>query len=171
MVKKYLRWKSTFLGVDPGTNGGISLITENRTVLMVSTIPDTAEEVHNLFYDLEEQFGLPDYGLMEEVKTRGRGRPKGAMTFGKNAGRLEMALVHVDYEFIRPNTWMRGMNIPSRDKKGGETEPQYKDRLRHEASKLFPKLKIWDGTLKVQRAVCDSLLIAEYCRRKILETT
>jgi hypothetical protein len=108
-----------------------------------------------------------------------------AFTFGCGYGKLLMALTAagIPFETKQPRVWQASLQIPPRvkhnktrkvqnrkgkwvDKKyGGETDTQWKDRLRAKAQQLFPRLDLWDQALAAQRAVCDALLIAEYCRR------
>jgi len=94
-----------------------------------------------------------------------------AFTFGRNCEMPSAMLsaLGIPYEEIRPQVWIRYLNIPSRKKdrsgKGGETTAEWKNRLRAKAHQLFPRLDLWQETKRIQYAVCDALLIAEYCRR------
>ena len=91
---------------------------------------------------------------------------KGTFTFGEGFGRLKMALVAagIPYELVEPQRWQKEFSIASR--KAKEPKKLLKERCRAMAQQLFPDLSIWTGTLGLQRAVCDAVLLAEYaCRR------
>ena len=77
--------------------------------------------------------------------------------FGKGVGHLEMALLAagIRCEQVTPVKWMGEMGMR---KKGGESRPQFKNRLKALAQRLFPNVKV---TLKN----ADALLLAEYGRR------
>ena len=90
----------------------------------------------------------------------GEGNPGSAMfKFGRSAGLLTMALVAagIPYEEITPGQWQKKLGIPPRKK--GEAKGVFKNRLKAEAQRLFPRIPV---TLKT----ADALLLAEYARRK-----
>jgi hypothetical protein len=67
----------------------------------------------------------------------------------------------IPYVEIMASGWQKALGIPGRRKEGKivvETRPQWKGRLRDEARRRFPDVKI---TL----AVADALLLAEYARQ------
>jgi hypothetical protein len=108
----------------------------------------------------------------------GEGQPGSRMfNFGKNYGSLLMALTaaEISFEEVAPQRWQQAFAVaPRKYKKVGkkkvwiETKRQFKERLRRKAQQIFPQLPIWSEPKSRGRqlAIADSLLIAEFCRRK-----
>ena len=165
------------VGVDPGKAGGISWITPSK-VITATPMPEGEEELAQLVSDLEELLEdeiektknpeLELFIFIEQVGVMPGQGISSAFTFGTGFGMLRQAFCPFSREFIRPQVWQKGLQIPSTDKKGGETKTQFKDRLKIKARQLFPKLDCWAWGKGKQLAVADSLLIMEYGRRKIL---
>lgn len=173
-----------YVGVDPGGSGGVCYIIGND----VACVPTPNDwETFRLFRNI----GLEEWGyrgrraVIEWVRSSPQMGVASAFTFGCNYGKLLMALtaVGISFEEVRPQVWQKALLIPPRrkgEKKkvmnkkgkevirevGGESDTEFKDRLRQFAQRLFPNLDAWNQNLTYQRAVCDSILIAEYCRRK-----
>jgi hypothetical protein len=159
-----------FLGVDPGASGGIAAISEAGRVYL---LPLKDLEPQNIWEWLN-RFRGPDasfhcHGVLELVGgfVAGRegmkhgGQPGHHMfNFGKSVGVLVGLLIAADIPFteIAPRSWQKSFGIASRDHKGEETQPQFKARLKEFAQTLYPSVKL---TLQT----CDSLLLAEYCRK------
>ena len=147
--------RKAYMGIDPGASGGLALIDgcEIEAVAMPATERDiwlwvSAEHVD--FAVIEQNTGY----------VGGEGNPGSAMfKFGRSAGLLTMALVAagVPYEEITPGQWQKKLGIPPRKK--GEAKGAFKNRLKAEAQRLFPRIPV---TLKT----ADALLLAEYARRK-----
>lgn len=112
------------------------------------------------------------------------GQPGSAMfKFGQSYGTLRMAAIGngVDLSEVTPQAWQKALSIPPRrrhtgtaphvvtkgknrgktiqKKVGGESDTEFKNRLKARAQELFPGVKV---TL----ATADALLLAEYCLRK-----
>jgi hypothetical protein len=125
--------------------------------------------------------------VIEKVSTSPQMGVASAGTFMKGYGTLLMALTAagISFEEITPQVWQKALHIPPRKKgvkrrvpnpkkpskmktivKGGETDRQWKGRLRNKAQQLFPSLEVWRGTIGNQLAVADAILIAEFCRRR-----
>ena len=156
-----------YLGVDPGKQGGIALIDGRRDIVRLYSMPTLLISTwgcfeslipRNVFCCIEDVHAFPGQGAVS------------SFTFGENFGYLKMALTAklITYDLVRPKEWQKGFNIPS--KKKGEKPDKYKRRckehLRQTAQSLFPGDKVWTRTKGEQMAVCDALLIAEYCRRR-----
>lgn len=152
-----------YLGIDPGVNGGLSWI-RNR-VVSTSKMPESNEEILFLLRKLKWE------GVVEAVIEKvwgyvGKGSAGPHMfKLGANYGSLKMALLASDISLIEecpPRNWQKSLGIDPRIKnrkdKKGETDTEWKNRLKRKAQQLFPEIKV---TL----ATADSLLIAEYCRR------
>lgn len=154
---------SRYLGIDPGKSGGLALIA-GSTVIEWLEMPPTDLD---LFLYLQEISSMVSYAVLERVSSMPGEGHAGAFTFGEGYGKLQMALTaaKISYDKITPRVWQKGVGVTARAKQ--ESKPQFKERLRSHAQQLFPSLELWSQpkSLGKQRAVCDALLIAEYCKR------
>jgi hypothetical protein len=161
-----------YLGIDPGASGGLTAIRRPVgppiTQSMPATLADAWEWINN-FSGVKFPDGV--FAVIEQVqgymggpdgqKGGGSSNGRAMFTFGQSYGSLLMALTAagIPFETVTPQRWQRALLIPPRKKKTGETRAAFKNRLKAKAQALFPQLRV---TL----ATADSLLIAEYCRRK-----
>lgn len=164
-IPKSMPLFDTYLGIDPGGQGGFAIIKGNK-VIAIYEMPNTPLDLSNVFKGIQKEHN-PTHTFIEQVQSMPGEGHKGAFTFGRGVGRLEQVLADhsFSYEFIRPQAWQKQLNIPSRGK--DEAKPAFKERLRKKAQELFPKLSLWSElrTLGKQRAVCDAILLGECCRR------
>lgn len=186
--------RTLWLGIDPGKYGGFALLDGEPGSMQVTlaSMPETELDLWNLF----KSFGVELYSqkpsrynssqpvtkhychrvicCIEKISTSPQMGVVSAGSFMYGFGRLKMALTareDIPFDEIRPQDWQKALGITPRKKgKGKETDTQWKDRLRKRAQQLFPTLSIWQETLTKQRAICDALLIAEFCRRSNLVT-
>ena len=139
------------IGIDPGKAGGIAFIDgENVTAV---PMPDTPKDI----YDYLLSLGKVDLAVLEKVGAMPGDGGAAMFQFGKGVGHLEMALLAagIRCEQVTPVKWMGDFNMR---RKGGESRPQWKNRLKALAQRLFPNVNV---TLKTT----DALLIAEWGRR------
>lgn len=169
-----------FFGLDPGKSGGITVIdTEAEgggTSVLPIAIPETPHDLWKLFASNGWSHNELAVAVLEKVSSSPQQGVTSAFSFGRSYERLVMMLTvaHIPFEEISPQTWQKALGITPRKKGkkvgkkvvGEETYPQFKKRLRAFTQRLFPTLPIWSEKMGVQLAVCDSILIAEYCRRK-----
>jgi len=164
--------ETVYVGIDPGKQGGLAVLVpithprpqpgtyEARATSMPETeleiwqwLKQLADSNHRLVAVIEKVHSMPKQGVVS------------MFTFGRNYGTLRMALTAVGavWEAVAPEIWQRGLNIPLRK----ETTVQRKLKLKEAAQRLFPQLPVWrePRSLGKQKAVCDALLLAEYCRR------
>jgi len=172
-----------YLGIDPGQSGGLALIdyVGNHSAVLLQPMPETERDVWDWITAnvgdetavamIEQVHTMPGQGIASSGKfMQGYGFLRGCLTA---AG--------IPFEAVRPQQWIKGLDIPQRarhtktkrvqvsrgknkgewrnQKYGGETDREWKTRLKAHAQQLFPKAQV---TL----ATADALLIAEYCRRK-----
>lgn len=183
--KKASQPQSTFpyivVGIDPGKAGGVSWITPSK-VITATPMPDGEEELNDLVATLEEvqsdemlalgdglflpQNSVEIFVFIEKVHSMPQQSSVATFTFGVGFGMVRQAFSVFPREFVPPQTWMKGLQIPNRAKT--ESKPQYKKRLCVKARQLFPKLGCWAWGKGKQMSVADSLLIMEYGRRKLL---
>jgi hypothetical protein len=160
-----------FLGIDPGGMGGLAALSSSGGVwlLPLKDLEDTRVwEWLNLFRSPEGGFSCR--AAMEQVGgfIPGRegmkhgGQPGHQMfKFGRSYGFLQglLTATGIAYETVIPRTWQKSFGVEPRARKGGETQGQFKGRLKELAQSLYPSVKM---TLQT----CDALLLAEYCRKK-----
>ena len=154
-----------FLGIDPGKGGGLATITQGGSVISYDPMPPSILDLWKLvatmkgvfFCSLERVWAMPPQGRKQGATSM--------FTFGQNFGHVQMALTAAGISFHEPTPrdWQKHHGIAS--KKKTETPAQFKERIRIKAQKMFPRLHVWEETLGRQRAVCDALLIAQYCRQ------
>lgn len=175
-----------WFGIDPGVSGGLAVIGGSgfvdTTPLSIKEVPLSNKDILSWFgqyYQDSLTDSIKYYGTIELVTgwidpryAKGRknkdnpendhahgGQPGSAMfTFGKSAGRLEMALDALDIEYGSPvhsRTWQKTLGFK---KESGMSKTVWKGYLKEKAQELFPKIKV---TLKV----ADALLLAHYCKK------
>ncbi len=172
-----------FIGIDPGESGAICILDRHGCSPLVHAMPGDIDSLFKAimglptpcFIEMEKVSGFA-----------GAGRPGSRMfTFGAGYGRLQAFIVAkakiqtgVRHGEVTPQTWQKSLGIPRRrkhaqtvqaicqrgkrkgqmiDKKiGGETDSEWKGRLRSEAVKLFPSSEF-------HKDHADAVLIAYYC--------
>jgi hypothetical protein len=137
------------IGIDPGTNGGIAIITDGELTHVIK-MPDTPLDIYEALHShaddaicyLEKVGGMPGQGGMA------------MFNFGKNFGWLEMALLAAGISTITvtPQKWQRHYQL---GKSSDKTKTEWKNILKAKAQSLFPKTKV---TL----AIADAILISYY---------
>ncbi len=159
----------SFLGVDPGANGGLALLTQDG-IAQAFRIPPTEGDLAQLF----ESRIVPArvaYCLIERVHSFPDAGVASMFTFGRGVGVLiGLLLAHkIPFEEIEPRIWQKALGIPPRVKKPKKPKPfmqyqpeetptQWKNRLRAKAQALFPNIEVTPAT-------ADALLIAEVAKR------
>ena len=159
-MPKVVRNKMAYIGIDPGKSGGIAVIQGSKVECF--RMPNTEKDGWSLFAENKEG---RVFAVIEKVHSMPGQGVKSMFSFGQNYGFLRGCLTaaQIPFEEITPQAWQKKLGVVGRKK--GEPKPQLKERLRQKAQQLFPQEEVWERTLGEQRAVCDALLIAEYCRR------
>lgn len=149
-----------FVGIDPGREGAMVSLFEDGD-LDVQPIRDMTP--FNVLCWFKAMAVGPSILVMEKVgghTKRQAGVPGmgwAMFNFGRNVGMLETAAVaaglHVHY--VPPQEWQGYLGVQSR--RPEETRTQFKNRLKTEAQRLFP-------SVKVTLATADALLLATYCK-------
>ncbi len=149
---------SVFLGIDPGQDGGIVAIHKKGIIVrpMPATESDVCDLIERLGHMGEEQEGI--VALIEKVHAMPGNGVVSMFKFARGTGVLMGALLSskIRFEEVTPQKWQGGLAIPSR--KVGESQTEWKNRLKGIAQKMFPDVSITSKT-------ADAILIAEYCRR------
>ncbi|MEK0326404.1 MAG: hypothetical protein QQN63_11940 [Nitrosopumilus sp.] len=176
-----------YLGLDPGVTGGLVSLRHGR-VLEIDPMPKTEADIWKWMTGYTDTLAgfevVPVFATIEWIHPAILGVGKSSMSklYGNYmALRAFLTAAEIPFEDVKPVVWQRAMGIPVRKphtKKreveitkgknkgkmriqnyGGETDTQWKNRLKAKAQQLFPSKNI---TL----ATADALLIAEFCRRK-----
>jgi hypothetical protein len=174
--------KCLYIGIDPGTSGGLCRFGPSFLVksphsyhLRVAAVSSlTLHQIWDWFVEAVEDADQEKWdvkvviekvgGFIGTDSTEGPHRNKAAghtmFKFGASFGALRAFTVAAgfDFEEVLPQTWTKALGIESRNSRK-ETRTEWKNRLTAFARGLYPKTDITQAT-------ADSLLIAEYCRRK-----
>lgn len=150
----------TYIGIDPGKSGGIAIISGDEIICY--QMPNTEFDVWSIF---ERNNKGQVRAVIEKVHSMPGQGVKSMFSFGQNYGFLRACLIaaQIPFDEITPQAWQKELGIVGRKK--GEPKSQLKERLRQKAQQLFPQEDMWHRTLGEQRAKCDALLLAEFCRR------
>ena len=143
-----------YIGIDPGTHGGIAALDENGNVFDVIKMPETHLDILSYLkrYDKNETIVY-----MEDV---GHGMPgqssKATATFARHNGHLDMALLACELRTIKctPQKWMKSYQL---GKSKDFTKQEWKRKLKEKCQQIFPSLG-----KKITLSTCDALLIASY---------
>ena len=144
-----------YLGVDPGSKGGLAAIDENNNVLFA--VPMSRENLvkycetikdDNVICCVEKVGAMPGQGVTS------------MFSFGKSAGFIEGVLesMSIPYQLIPPQTWKKEFSLLHKDKKSSiET-----------CKKLFPGVNLipTERSRKESDGIAESLLIALFTKRK-----
>lgn len=151
---------TVFVGIDPGKNGGICILSKHGQILGIMPMPSMARfaeiakelsaNIGHLY--LEKSHAYPGQGVVS------------IFNYGEHFGCLQGILLanKISYTLISPRTWQKHMILPSK-----ETDP--KKKALATANRVFKKNK-WDWLPSKRHKIphdgmIDSALIAEYCRR------
>lgn len=144
-----------YIGIDPGDQGGIAVLSADGSVVEVAKIPTTPMDV----LDFLSKYKDDSYCVLERVGGLPGQGGSAMFNFGKGYGHLQMALLAlgIPTNDVTPNKWEKSFQLGSSGKYG---KTEWKNRLKAKAQQLFPSLG-----RKITLATCDALLIAEYGRR------
>lgn len=143
------------IAIDPGASGGIASVTVNGMVDAFK-MPETEGDVLNKLRNLRTYH---DTLVLEQVGgyVGGTGSPGSAMfNFGRGFGFLLGVAMTLGYKIImvRPQAWQKALSLGNSK---GVTKTEWKNKLKAEAQRRFPKLSVTLST-------ADALLILEYGR-------
>lgn len=151
---------TVYIGIDPGKGGGIAYLQdpeqpdwfETKAEKMPATGTDVLDALEDYGRLFNSRAAIENVGAMP-----GEGRTS-CFVFGRMFERVQMACfaVGLPFDLVVPSVWQKTFGLL---KKKGETKTQKKNRHKEVAQRLFPHLKI-------THYVADSLLIAEWLRRK-----
>lgn len=141
-----------YMGIDPGQNGGIAVITETGDIAKL--------------YPFSEEFlisiGQSFSGkcVLEKVNAMPHQGVVSMFNFGMNYGFIQGVLkaYNIPFELVPPQKWKKEFSVTSDKNTSIEV-----------AKRLFPQvnLKATERCKKDHDGMAEALLLAEYCRRKL----
>lgn len=139
------------LGIDPGQSGGIAIVSLDGGFAEAWKMPDTEADLCAL---IREHALLSTMAWLEKVHAMPRNGVSSMFTFGTNYGLLRGILIalNIRRSDVTPQAWQKHLGCLTHGDKNVS---------KARAQELFPRLKI-------NHAIADALLIAEYGRRKEL---
>lgn len=173
-----------FIGIDGGLDGGISIL-NGKNVVDIHDIPTVEEGLPpsprmrrrarildekpkdrkrrkyntNALVEIFKTIPVGDcFALLEFAQAMPGQGVVSQMSIGFGFGLYQgiLSALYIRYETIHPKKWQKEFSI------SGDTKVQ----AFHTASHLFPRKKFTTERGRVFTGRCDSILIAEYARRK-----
>ncbi len=157
-----------YLGADPGETGGITVLSDIGTWIFCEPMPRTAKKLLQQLRFITSTVDIAAC-VIERIDPRPTGYKNKSGRWVQSILRstciiygdflqLHMAMLAVDLtpEIVGPKEWQKFFGA-KREK--GQTKAAFKRELKELAQYKFPDLKI-------TMATADSVLIAEYCRRR-----
>lgn len=165
------------VGIDVGSKGFISLMT-SYNIRYFAISDNDKYQLSNIFAEIKKDY--PNVVCaMEEIHAIHNSSAKATFSFGEINGLLKGLLIanKIPYHLVAPKTWQAEM-WDNKDKvyeikqtsKGSKKSVNTKQTSFNTAKRLFPEedLRRTPKCSKLDDNKCDSLLIAEYARRKNL---
>jgi len=151
------------IACDPGKSGGIAYM-DQEGIVTASSMPDTEGDVYDHIQSLVAGGARP-VCVMERVRGfMGAKAPGSAMfNFGMGYGFIQGVLMGmgVPLELVDPAKWQKTFSLGKKSECSGTTE--WKNKLKSEAQRRFPHLKVTLGT-------ADALLILSWKMDKLDRT-
>jgi Holliday junction resolvasome RuvABC endonuclease subunit len=137
------------IGIDPGASGGIACLYERQHE--VFKLDCTERDVEEF---MREQCLDGAFAYIERVHSMPKQGVASSFKFGQSYGFLRGLLIglRIPFEEVTPQKWQKAMGCLSKGDK---------NVTKARAQSLFPQIKVHHHN-------ADSLLIAEFCRRKNL---
>ncbi len=152
----------TIVAIDPGASGGMAVRWFEKTDCW--PMPETEGDVLERLREIKNVAGLEGDDLvcvLEEVGGfAGKAQPGSAMfRFGAQFGFVKgvVQALGIRLVMVRPQVWQKGFGLGTAS--GCASRGEWKNKLKAEAQRRFPQLKV---TLKT----ADALLMVEYAISK-----
>lgn len=142
-------------GVDPGISGAITLLTFNGEVVGSWPTPETEREVVELLSEFAPRIARAAIERVQPMPTGTVAMFKLGRSYGFLRGIL--TTLQIPFDEVGPKAWQAGVGVIFPPKVNGKRNN--KAITRQKAQQLFPHIKITNAN-------ADSVLIAEYQRRK-----
>ena len=143
------------LAIDPGSSGGYAYKLSGSASVVAGNLPDNDADTVSLLSELSEQ--ADDLELVIEAVSS-FGGVKNAASMSKLFGGkrfIEGVAMALQYRIVnvQPQKWQQHFALGKRS--GCSSDTEWKNKLKSEAAKRFPKIKV---TLKIS----DALLLLEF---------
>lgn len=152
-----------YVGVDPGQAGGVAVIYGDT--IEAYPMPESELDTWNLFTRITPM-GFQCRGSIELVHSMPQQGVASSFKFGRNYGFVRACMIAsgIGFSDVQPKRWQQTLDIVGR--KADEPVGALKLRLLAAAQQRFPTFHLWTEpkTKGKQLAVCDAMLLAEYCR-------
>ena len=143
------------MGVDPGCNGAATLMQLDGQILDVIEFNKNTE--HEISDQISEFAADIKLAYLEKVHAMPKQGVSSTFKFGNGYGFIRGLLTahRIPYEMVTPNEWQKSLGCQSKGDK---------NVTKSKAQQLFPATMI-------THSKADSILIAEYCRRLMINRT
>lgn len=174
--------QKTYIGLDPGVEGFITAMYPNGNFEFVSISEHDDLDLHRALKSIKER-SWEVAAVLEDVHALFNASAKSTFNFGEIKGILKGLLIanEIPYTLVQPKTWQneiwvnQDMIISYRNIKRGDKEIKQKvvdtkSTSINAARRLFPNVDFRknERCRKLDDNKVDSLLMAEYARRKNL---
>jgi len=174
-----------YIGIDPGKKGFIAVLSvydfdkPDWNFYPIPTIQGKivdVVELNKIFKKIKTNTEIECHAVIEKVHAIFGSSAKATFDFGYTAGLLEAMLVahSIPYTLVTPKEWQKEMwggvpNIKKPSKSGKRQVNDTKAMSEIAAKRLFPEIDMrrTERSSKNDDNKIDSILMAEYCRRKI----
>ena len=135
------------IAIDPGASGGIAVhdhtdIIRRGGFVGAHNMPETERDLTELLKDLTHDHGSAKAFVEEVGGYIGRPQPGSAMfKFGRNFGYIlgTLSALDIPVTLIKPQKWQKQLGLGTSK---GMTKTQWKNKLKAEAQRRHPKLKV-----------------------------
>lgn len=158
----------TYLGIDPGSKGYISVILPDNTITYFSFLDATPLQISDFLHLYK---GQDVHCVMEEVHAIFGSSAKATFAFGEIFGLLKGLLIanEIPYTLVPPKTWQKEIWTHDDEEKNGNKIDTKKTSI-NAARRLYPRedFRRTPSCKNIDDNKVDSLLIATYAKRKNL---
>ncbi len=180
--------EKTYIGIDPGSIGFISAIFPNGNFEFYAIVENDALDLHRIFKSIKER-SWQVTAVLEDVHAIFGSAAKSTFAFGEIKGILKGLLIanEIPYTLVQPKQWQqeiwvhqdeiyitKNRNVTDKDTGVKYSKPYKavdpKPTSINAARRLFPNIDLRknERCKKIDDNKVDSLLMAEYARRKNL---
>jgi hypothetical protein len=163
---------TTYLGIDPGLDGGIAALFDDGRVLACWPMPTVTDgkrrhvDAHELVRLVGKIRNGGPIGLavLEQVSAMPKQGVSSTFAFGRSLGVIEglLAGLLVPYTLVRPQAWQREVLVGIADDTRTKASVFYA-RRRWPQAPIIP-----DGCRKPHDGITDALALAEFARRQMM---
>lgn len=145
-----------YIGIDPGKKGSTSIIDGVNLIVIPTPMIEDSYDMKGM-YTLLKTYSQDSFCVIERAQAMPKQGVTSMFTFGMGFGLWLMALTatEIPYQIVHARVWTKAMLFG--------TMGDGKARAYQMARSLFP---MWEPKFKYEWEYSDSILLAEYARRK-----